>query len=126
VKGEGMFESTDSGAGFQPFRENDFQANHQINRLWSYSPGALLKSAPSSDGKTTLFAMTGENLFRFQPNGDRLDLPLRESVQAIGEIDLNAWRGAVISLCVAGLGAIGVATSAILRWRRIRARRKRV
>ena len=123
VKGEGMFQSSDDGATFQPYREEIFAENHQFNRLWSYSPGSLLKFAPTGDGKAELFAMSGEGFYRLSP-GEMHELPMRPSVQPIGTIDMKNWWGAVISLIVAGIGAIGVLTTIVIRVRRQIAKRR--
>ena len=124
AKGEGHFESRDGGTQFRPFRPEAFENNHQFNRLWSYSPGRLLKFAPTEGESPEIFAMTGEAFFHFFGDGQMNVLPLRNFVKPIGEVDLGHWRGAVISLVVAGIGALGVLLSAILRWRRIKARRE--
>lgn len=121
AKGEGMFESTDGGETFHPWRGEIFAANHQFNRLWSYSPGRLVKFAPRSSDDTDLFAVSGEGFFRLSP-GEMHSLPVRENVRSVGTVSLQHWYGAVISLCVAGLGAVGLVVSIVLR---IRARRLR-
>ncbi|MCB1231104.1 MAG: hypothetical protein KDN19_12590 [Verrucomicrobiae bacterium] len=122
AKGEGMFESTDGGDTFHPWREEIFAGNHQFNRLWSYSPGKLVKFAPEGDTDTELFAVSGEGFYRLSP-GEMHELPLRQTVRLLGTVDLKHWWGAVISLIVAGIGAVGVIVSFVLR---LRARRQRL
>lgn len=120
VKGEGLFRSRDGGHTFEPFLAESTNANHQFNRLWSYSPGRLLKFAPIGAGKAELFGMTGEAIFRITPEGEVMPLPLRENIAPVGTVDLDHWRGAVISLVVAGIGAAGVIISLVIRVRRRR------
>lgn len=122
VKGEGMFQSLDGGETFEPYRSEIFSQNHQFNRLWSYSPGKLVKFAPGgAAGDSELFAMSGEGFYRLA-GGRMLELPLRQAVRDIGTVDLRHWWGAVISLGCAGLGAVGIVISLTLR---LRARRRR-
>ena len=120
VKGEGLFRSQDGGNTFEAFLSEATTANHQFNRLWSYSPGRLLKFAPTGNGEADLFGMTGEALFRISPDGELSFLPLRENVAPVGTVNLDHWRGAVISLVVAGIGAAGMIFSIVIRIRRRR------
>lgn len=121
VKGEGHFRSADGGGSFAPFAEDLFAENHQFNRLWSYSPGRLIRFAPGFPGVPEMFGMTGERFFRLDASGGQaLDLPLRESVDLVGEVSVSAYYGMVISLIVAGVGAAGMAILLTLRWRRRR------
>lgn len=119
VKGEGHFRSADGGETFAPFAADLFAGNHQFNRLWSYSPGRLIRFAPGYPASGELFGVTGERFFRLDAEGRMTgDLPLRESVAPVGEVSVQAWWGMVASLIVAGIGAIGMATLLVLRWRR--------
>ncbi len=123
VKGEGMFQSLDGGETFAPYRGEIFGGNHQFNRLWSYSPGKLVKFAPGgATMDSELFAMSGEGFYRLSP-GQMVELPLRQAVRLLGTVDPRHWWGAVISLCCAGLGAVGIVISLTLR---LRARRRRL
>lgn len=122
VKGEGHFRSTDGGQTFAPFAGELFAENHQFNRPWSYSPGRMIQFAPGFPAVPDIFAMNCESFFRLDSAG-RLPraLPFRESVALVGEANVQAWWGMVISLVVAGVGAAGMITVLTLRWRQRRA-----
>ncbi|MCB1078963.1 MAG: hypothetical protein KDM64_14170, partial [Verrucomicrobiae bacterium] len=118
VKGEGHFRSTDGGQSFQRFELGLFEKNHQFNRLWSYSPGRLIKFSPGFSETGEIFGMNGEVFLKLDRDGTEVrELPMREAVSAVGEVDLAAWRGMVISLTVAAIGAVGMATVLVFRWR---------
>ena len=62
--------------------------------------------------------MNGEIFLKLDRDGTEVrELPMREAVSAVGEVDLAAWRGMVISLTVAAIGAVGMATVLVFRWR---------